>query len=258
MEQKKVSAAYKVIRWLVWLFSPKFAVEGTGNLPDEPCVIVGNHSHMYGPIACELYTPGEYEIWCNEEMMNRDEVADYAFRDFWSMRPKHTLWFYRILSHIIVPFSVIIFNNAHTIPVYRDTRLFTTFKLSLKALAEGKRIVIFPETYEKRNNVVCGFQKEFVDLARLYYRKTGRELKFVPMYVCPGLKTVYYGEAVSFRGEADIAEERERICEEVADRITRMAVALPRHKVVPYPNVKPREYRYNTPLEVYENEERAV
>ena len=51
LNEKKTSWIYKVLRWLIWLFSPKYRLEGTENLPDEPCVIVGNHSHMYGPIV---------------------------------------------------------------------------------------------------------------------------------------------------------------------------------------------------------------
>ena len=73
LNDKKTTWVYRVIRWLVWLFSPKYQLEGTENLPDEPCVIVGNHSHMYGPIEGELYTPGKHYVWCAGEMMNREE-----------------------------------------------------------------------------------------------------------------------------------------------------------------------------------------
>ena len=86
MDDKKTTWIYRVIRWLVWLFSPKYRLEGTENLPQEPCVIVGNHSHMYGPIAGELYTPGKHYVWCAGEMMHREEVAAYAYQDFWSDR----------------------------------------------------------------------------------------------------------------------------------------------------------------------------
>ena len=64
MEEKKTSLLYRIIRWFVWLFSPKYRLEGAEKLPEEPCIIVGNHSHMYGPIAGELYTPGPHYIWC--------------------------------------------------------------------------------------------------------------------------------------------------------------------------------------------------
>ena len=85
---KKTTWYYRVIRWLVWVFSPKYRLEGTENLPQEPCVIVGNHSHMYGPIAGELYIPGKHYVWCAGEMMNWKEVHAYAYRDFWFGKPK--------------------------------------------------------------------------------------------------------------------------------------------------------------------------
>ena len=45
-------------------------------------------------------------------MMHRDEVAAYAYRDFWSGKPRAVRWFYKLLSHLIVPLSVCVFNNA--------------------------------------------------------------------------------------------------------------------------------------------------
>ena len=48
---------YRFIRWVIWLLSPKYKLFGTENLPPEPCVIVGNHCQMYGPVAAEFYMP---------------------------------------------------------------------------------------------------------------------------------------------------------------------------------------------------------
>ena len=258
MEDKKTVWQYRVIRWLVWLFSPKYRIEGAENLPDGPCVIVGNHSHMYGPIAGELYTPGRHYIWCIGEMMHHDEVADYAFRDFWSRKPKWSHWFYRLLSRLLPSLSVLIFTNAHTVPVYHDARVLTTFRESVARLREGNRLVIFPECYDEHNNIVHAFQERFVDVARFYYKKTGEALSFVPMYLAPRRKTVYYGAPIAYRPEAPVAEERTRICRELMDAITAIAVALPEHTVVPYPNVSKRKYPKNIPLEVYTSETTAV
>ena len=221
LNDKKTSWVFRVIRWLVWLFSPKYQLEGTENLPDEPCVIVGNHSHMYGPIMGELYTPVRHYVWCAGEMMKREEVAAYAYRDFWSGKPKGTRWFYRILSHLITPLALCVFNNAHTIAVYHDTRLITTYRESIEKLKEGYSMVIFPECY---------------DLA-------------------PKLKKVYYGKPIRFRADADIKTERRRICGELMDAITEIAVSLPEHTVIPYPNISARHYGKNIPLEVYQNEQ---
>ena len=106
---------YRLIYRIIWRLSPKYTLYGTENLPEEPCVLVGNHAQMYGPIASELYLPRAHYIWCVGEMMDRKEVPAYAFRDFWSMKPKAVRWFYRLLSHAIARLSEYIFTHAHTI-----------------------------------------------------------------------------------------------------------------------------------------------
>ena len=66
---------YRIIRFCVWLFSPKYKVMGLENLPDGPGVVVGNHAQMHGPISVELYFPEEHYTWCISEMMEKDKVA---------------------------------------------------------------------------------------------------------------------------------------------------------------------------------------
>lgn len=244
-ENGKKPVLYRLIKKLVWLFSPKYTLHGTENLPDAPCVIVANHCQMYGPIAAELYMPRPRFTWCIGEMMRREEVPAYAFQDFWSMKPRRTHWFYHLLSHLIAPLAEYVFTNAHTIPVYHDVRIVSTFRQSLERLAAGSDIVIFPECGETYNAILWQFQKNFVDVARLCYRRTGNTLLFVPMYIAPSLKSIYFGEAVPFHPQASIEEERARVSGALMEAITRLAIGLPRHTVVPYPNIPKRLYPQN-------------
>ncbi len=47
-------------------------------------------------------------------MMNLKEVPAYTFQDFWSMKPRYTLVFYRIISYLIAPLCILIFyHNFH-------------------------------------------------------------------------------------------------------------------------------------------------
>ncbi len=248
---KPTSFAYRLIRFGVWLFSPKWKLSGAEKLPDGPCVIVGNHAQMYGPIAAELYTPGRHWIWCAGEMMHREQVAAYAYQDFWSGKPKAVRWFYKLLSRLIVPISVCVFNNAHTVAVYHDARALGTFRESAQKLRDGDRLVIFPECYDEHNNVVHVFQDRFVDLGRMYHRQTGKVLAFVPLYVAPALGTLYFGDPILHDPAAASDDERARISGALMDAVTAMAVALPGHTVVPYPNIPKSEYPKNIPLKVY-------
>ena len=245
MEEKKTSVLFKIIKGCVKLFYPRMQVEGAGNLPDEPVVFVGNHCQMNGPIVGELYVPGAPYIWCAGEMMHLKDVPAYAFGDFWSQKPKWMHPFYKLLSHIIAPLSVCIFNNARTIGVYHDTRILSTFKNTVKLLQEGRSVVIFPEHDVERNQIIYDFQDKFIDIARLYYKKTGKELAFVPMYIAPKLKKLCLGKPVRFCAAEPMDAERSRICKYLMEEITAVAEALPEHTVVPYRNIPKKDYPSN-------------
>lgn len=249
MEQKKTTATYKIIKWLVKTCYPKIQVFGTENLPDEPVMIVGNHTQMNGPIACELYFPGDHYTWCAGEMMHLEEVPAYAYQDFWSRKSKFTRPFYKVLSYLIAPLSVCVFNNANTIGVYHDGRVLSTFKNTVVKLLEGASVVVFPEHDEPYNHILCQFQDKFIDIAKLYYKRCGKALSFVPLYIAPKLKAMYLGKPITFIPEAPIAQERQRICDYLMQTITDIACSLPEHTVVPYRNIPKRLYPSNRTME---------
>ena len=238
---------YRATCGLARVFFPRPRIEGLENLPDAPCIIVGNHAQMYAPVYSELYLPGDRAIWCRVEMMHLREVPAYAFGDFWSKKPAWCRWFYRLLSYAIAPLSVCVFNNAHCIGVYMDSRMMGTMRESLERLQGGTRIVIFPEHEVPHNSVVWAFQDGFVNLAHLYARRTGRSLAFVPMYTAPRLKRVVLGAPIYFDVAANPGEERRRVCEALMDAVTGLARALPKHRVVPYPNLPRRLHPCNVP-----------
>jgi hypothetical protein len=255
VSEKKISPAYRLIKALVRLFYGKTAVVGAEHLPDGPCIVVGNHCQMNSPIACELDFPGRHATWCAGEMMHLKEVPAYAFRDFWSAKPKAVRWLFRIASYLIAPLSVCVFNNADCIGVYRDTRIISTFRETVEALQDGRRVIIFPEHDPPVNNILSAFQDRFVTVAKQYHRRTGTALSFVPLYMAPALRTMYLGEPVRYDPDAPQREECRRVCDALSARIAAMATALPRHRVVPYRNIPRKDYPYNIPFEVYPHDE---
>ena len=256
-ESKHCRPLFLAIRWAVRLVYPKITVVGAENLPEDACIAVGNHAQMHGPIVGELYYPRKRLTWCAAQMQKLKEVPAYAYQDFWSGKPPRVRWFYRLASYIIAPLSVCIFNNAAVIPVYHDNRVISTFGQTVKALEEGVDVIIFPEKLEKRNQILYQFQENFVDVAKLYYKRTGKRAAFVPMYLAPALKQLHIGAPVVFDPEAPIADERRRICDEMARAITAIAESLPEHTVVPYENMPKRQYPKNIPCEVNPDHEKT-
>ena len=245
MKRTRSYPVFRCIKWLVKLFYPKIQVEGLENLPDEPCLVVANHSQMHGPIGCELYFPGNRYTWCAGQMMHMKEVPEYAYQDFWSGKPKWQRPFWKLLSYIIAPVCACIFNNANTIGVYRDSRIISTFKNTVKTLQDGAHVVVFPECNVPYSNIVYSFQENFVDIAKLYYKKTGKELQFVPMYIAPNLKKMFIEKPIVYDHNIPVQEQRTHICRYLMQTITAKGQSLPRHTVVPYPNIPKKDYPMN-------------
>ena len=84
-----------------------------------------------------------------------------------------------------------------------------------------------------------------MDIARLYYKRTGKELYFVPLYIAPKLKRMYLGKPIKYAADTPAAEERRRICDYLMNEITNIAVGLPEHTVIPYRNIPKRLYPKN-------------
>lgn len=245
MNGDKQTILFKFLKFWVWLFSPKYKVVGAENLPEAPSIIVGNHCQMYGPIAAELYYPRKRYTWCAVEMLKLRTVPAYAFSDFWSEKPKGSHWFFKIISYLIAPVSVCIFNNAHTIAVCRGGRVAKTFKESVRALDSGADVIIFPEQNTPYNNIIYDFQEGFTDIARLYHKRRGKELQFVPLYIAPRLKEIHVGKPIEFSAQRDIDQERNHIREYLMGEITKIATELPPHIVVPYRNMGRKKYLKN-------------
>ena len=223
MNEKKPSGLFRAVKALVRAVYPKITVEGLENLPAGEAVLVGNHAQIHGPISAELYLGDDRWTWCAGQMMNRPEIAAYAYQDFWSQKPAATRWIYKGLSHLLV------------------------LRHAADRLAEGDKIVIFPEHDVPRNDVLCDFQDRFVDVARLYYGKCRKELSFIPMYVAPRLKKIVLGTPIPFDAQRPIEEERRRICEALMDAVTALCRTQPRHVVIPYRNTSKKDYPVNRP-----------
>ena len=174
--------------------------------------------------------------------MHMKEVPAYAYKDFWSLKPKWIRWFFKIISYVIAPIASYALSRADTIAVYKDGRIAHTFKETVDKLNEGANIVIFPECPQNFNNIVNEFQDKFIDVARIYYKKYNKELSFVPMYNAAKLKTIVFGKPIKFDFNKQIDEERKRICDYLKEEITKLATELPVHTVVPYLNIKKKDY----------------
>lgn len=242
---KKKPVPYKLIRSFVGVFYKTRTIENKENLSKKPAIYVSNHAQLHGPLSNELYFPNRKLIWCISDVMKTKQAAKYNYQDFWSQKPLYIRWFFKLVSYITAPLSAYIFSRADTIPVYKDKRIATTFKDSIRALENGCNLIIFPESREKYNDIINEFQTGYIDLAKLYYKKFNETIDFIPVYNAPRLKKIVLGKPITFDPNQDLSTQKIEITNYLKDEITKLAINQPIHKVVPYDNVGRKNYPYN-------------
>lgn len=241
-KKKRKGLLFKIITRMISLFYGKVNYEGLENIPDEPCIIVRNHAQVHGPILAELKSPYSRYTWCIGNMLHIKEFPEYAFEEFWGSKPKYARWWYRTLAYMIAPIATYTFRNADVVGVYKDGRAMATFKNSLRVLRDEYNIVLFPECHKKYNNIINDFEDGFVSLGKLYFKSTGKEISFVPMYNAPSLKTVIYGKPIKYDSTKDT---HKYIVDYLKIEITNLSKSLPRHRVIPYDNIPKKSYPYS-------------
>lgn len=189
---------------------------------NNPIVFLCNHGEVYGPVSGMLYIPVPVRPWVMSELTQTPlEVAQYVYK--WSISPIKWLgragWW---IARMIGPVVVWAMRQFEAIPVYRNKprELMTTFRRSVEAMEAGDNLLIFPENPDaiEGEGYAHGRMGElfrgFPMLAQVYFNRTGKRCRFLPMYAHKGNRTLSFGEPILYNPDNDAISERDRIVDE--------------------------------------------
>lgn len=205
---------FNFLKWGFRLVSPKMRTEWEEPFIDEPCVFVCSHVGAMGPIYMSISFPmcDQLAIWCNEQVMNRSECAEYVRHDFW-WKPESKLaplWSATI-PHVAAAVLPPVLTSAPTIPVYHDARVMTTIRQSIKALRDGKHVVIFPEKPSGYGEYDEHINTGWLNLCVLYHRMTGKALRLWPVFIDRETHTFRVARHVQYDPERPLQEQEEHL-----------------------------------------------
>ena len=230
----KYSIRYRAVTFIGRIMCPRSTVEFEAGEPEEPGVIVCNHAAMRGPIMITLYYGRPHKNWVITYALDREKTANFAFHDFFVGKGRRIKWPWRFLSWIVKLILPNVLEQADPIAVYHDGRVIGTFRESMKALGDGYDIVVFGESPERYSEYVNKMQQGIVDLAALYYRRTGKRLAFYPAYVEKKNRKIKIAPPILFDPDAPQTEQREAVCDRISSEIDRMAREMKPHRPVPF------------------------
>ncbi|MDO5021804.1 MAG: hypothetical protein Q4E07_00515 [Eubacteriales bacterium] len=195
-------------------------------------VFICNHGELYGPMCCYIYMPFPFRPWIADRMMDKSLTLQHIYEGTF-MRQK---WMPKSWQLPLAKFTAPIVNwamhSAYGIPVYRDNPklLIKTFRETAICMQAGDDILIFPENPadESRNNLylrsgIGEFFTGFTLVAPIYYQKTGKRCRFIPVYADKQRRRLSFGDYVEYNPDNDSRDETERICKELRQRILDLA-----------------------------------
>ncbi|NLL56336.1 MAG: hypothetical protein GX242_03880 [Clostridiales bacterium] len=230
---KKRHPFYKLFRAIIKLFFPKNEVIWQTDKPsdNEPIFYVCNHTRLYAPVFF-LLSKKPVRVWSNYYFLFYKEcwqhLKNKVFQNHKYLLP---------LGFILTPLIVLLFRAFEPIPVYhKSSKVIThTFEKSIETLQSGMDQAIFPERTENRvNKYIFQFNHGFPLMAQIYYEKTGKKLKFYPVYCAQKLRKVVIGNPIEYNPNIPMKIQRTQICEYLEKQIEILGDSLPEHKPVLY------------------------
>lgn len=183
-------------------------------LGEEPVIFLANHLGALGPMYMSITLPlrDNVAIWCNEGMMDEKLIVDYVRHDWW-WRPESRLapFYSATLPYIARAIVPRVLRSAPTIPVYRDARVMTTMRASLKALREGKHVVIFPELPDGFGSHAETLQMGWLNLTAMYLRATGKRIRLVPVHIDQKARVFRVGKGITVDPDVPLKEQESAI-----------------------------------------------
>ncbi|MGN0767774.1 MAG: hypothetical protein ACI4M8_00310 [Christensenellales bacterium] len=228
---------FGIIKGLVRAFFPKneFIWKTEKPADGDPVIFICNHTKIYAPtyfIACHKE---KVRVWANCYFLFTKLCWHHMKTKVINNRKPQFLL--KPIAFLITPLIVLTFRAFNPIPVFHTGRevFDMTFKKSMDTLNEGIPQVIFPErTENKVNRYIYQLNTGFPRVAELYYRETGRKVKFYPVYCAEKLHTFAVGDPIEYDPSVPMAKQKITICKYLEDKICELGDSLPEHEPVIY------------------------
>ena len=215
---------YRICRHIVRLRFRKFRSMSEAEVSGA-VIYICRHRNAIGPVSSLCLLPLGVRPWAfsafTDSQACRDHLSNYTFPVTWKI-PAHLS---RLLGTIFGSVFAALVRSTGAIPVYRNSlKVRETFQKTIEALENGDRILIFPDiNYAAEDGDTGALYEGFLLLERLWSRKTGDHIQFVPINVSISQKTLTTGKAIAFTGAMPYAEEKDIIVSQLENALNGMA-----------------------------------
>ena len=200
-DEHKQGGLFRFLRKAIRFFTGPMKTVWEEPFEGKPSVFVCNHDRAYGPIAMNVQFELSEKIrpWINAQVLSVKEVPAYVRKDYWWDLDK---WYSPILSHTVVYLYALllplILHGSDCVPVYHDTGVMDTLRRSIKTLADGKHLLLFPEHPTGYHKYGEKIMDGFISVGKLYYARKKESVYFYPTYVDWKKRVIRVGKPIPY------------------------------------------------------------
>lgn len=215
---------YRFWRQVIRIFTRPMKTEWEVPFEGGPCVFVANHLGATGPIAMCARFPltASCHPWITAQVMDKKEIKDFVRLDQWW---NHNSFLHPILNAVVPPLAALlippIMQGANGIPVYRDTRVMTTFRKSIAVLKSGENLLIFPENVSGHGEYDAELNTGWLMIADLWYKASGNALNIYPVLIDKKAHTIRVSAPVVWDTERTLNEQTDEVIKLISAGIGR-------------------------------------
>ncbi|MFB0920670.1 MAG: hypothetical protein QMB62_07280 [Oscillospiraceae bacterium] len=209
-DEHRQGGLFRFLRKAIRFFTGPMKTVWEEPFADKPSVFVCNHDRAFGPIAMNVQFELSKDIrpWINAQVLSVREVPAYVRKDYWWDLDK---WYSPILSYTVVYLYALllplILHGSDCVPVYHDTGVMDTLRKSIKTLADGKHLLLFPEHpvgYCKYGEKIFD---GFLSVGKLYYARKKESVYFYPTYVDWKKREIRVGKPIPYNPAVKYEEQ---------------------------------------------------
>ena len=121
------------------------------------------------------------------------------------------------LSFICSFFMASLFKSAKGIKTFRNSaKAIITVKTTTEYLLLGESVIVFPDVdYKSTLSTVGEIYEGFLTVEKIYYKKTGKHVNFIPLAVDEKTRKITEGEPINFSGETTFSNEKPKVVEKL-------------------------------------------
>lgn len=189
--------------------------------PETGVVYVSRHLNMHAPLTITRKLGFDTHLMVYNVFFSFKSAYRQFSRITYAKDGKPTFGG-KIRAFFAALFVPKIMKSTKAIPVYRkDTRAITTLKTTVKYLEKGESVCVFPDIeYKAGEEEDSEIYRGFLMIEKIYFKRTGKHVKFVPMVIDEKNTCLVEREPIVFSGDVSFEDEMPIIAVKIKEAIS--------------------------------------